>query len=83
MFPSQKESNVGVVEYESVRKSTSEANHLRGRYQRYPDKDWFIIGKYVAVHGPIATVKKFKTKFPILKKVPLEHSSISEYFKTK
>ena len=63
-FPTQKESNLGVVEYVSVRKSISDANHSRGHYQRFSDEDRFAIGKYAAVHGPMATVKKFKPKFP-------------------
>ena len=66
-FPLQKESNLGVVEYKSVRKFTSEANHLRGHYQRFSDEDRLTIGKYAAVHGPMATIKKFKAKFPYLK----------------
>ena len=66
-FPTQKESNLGVVEYFSVCKSISDANHSRSHYQRFLDGDQFVIGKYAAVHGPMATVKKFKPKFPHLK----------------
>ena len=51
-FPSQKESYLGVVKYESVRKSVSEANHLRGHYQIFSDEDRFAVSKYAAVHGP-------------------------------
>lgn len=60
-FPSQKKSHPGVVEYKSVHKSITEANHLRGNYQRFSDEDRFVIGKYAAVHGSMATVKNFKT----------------------
>ena len=66
-FPAQKEINLGVVEYVSVRISISDANDSRGHYQRFSDEDRFAIGKYAAVHGPMATVKKFKPKFPHLK----------------
>ena len=61
-FPTQKESNLGVVEYVSVRKSISDVNH-----QRFSDEDQFPIGKYAAVHGPMAIIKRFKPKFPHLK----------------
>ena len=66
-FPTQKKSNLGVVEYASVRKSISDANHSRSHYQRFSDEDRFATGTYAAVHGPTATVKKFKPKFPHLK----------------
>ena len=66
-FPTQKESNLGVVEYVSVRKSISDANHSRGHYQRSSDEDRFVIGKYSAVHDPMAIVKKFKPKLSQLK----------------
>ena len=66
-FPTQKESNLGVVEYVSVRKFISDVNHSRGHYQRFSNEDRFAIGKYAAVDGPMATVRKFKPKFPHLK----------------
>lgn len=70
-------SKLGVVEYESVRRSISEANHLRSRCQRVLNEDWFTIGKYATVHGPMAPVKKFKTKFPYLEESTVKHSVIN------
>ena len=34
---------------------------------RFTDNERYLIGKYVAIHGPIATVKKFKRSHPRLK----------------
>ena len=77
-FPTQKESNLGVVEYVSVHKSIRDANHSRGHCQRFLDEDRFAVGKYGAVYGPMTTAKRNSNQnFPISKKVPLEHSEIS------
>ena len=77
-FPTRKESNLGVVEYVSVRKSIRDTNHSRGRCQRFLDEDWFAIGKYGAVYGLMAAAKRNSNQnFPTSKKVLLEHSEIS------
>ena len=52
-----------MVEYVAVKKSISEANQRRGRYIKYSDEDRCEIGKYAALHGPAAAVRKFKPKF--------------------
>lgn len=37
-----------------------------GHTREFTDKDRYVIATYFAQHGPIATVKHFKSKFPNL-----------------
>jgi hypothetical protein len=57
-FPSQSESTLGSIDYDCVKKSLNETKPRRGKYIKVSDEDRFTIGKYAAIHGPFAAVKK-------------------------
>ena len=52
---------------ESIARGIHAANNKRKPYDRFTDEDRYVIATYCAQHGPIATVKHFKSKFPNLK----------------
>ena len=53
---------------DSIARGIRAANNKRKPYDRFStDEDRYVIATYCAQHGPIATVKHFKSKFPNLK----------------
>ena len=52
---------------ESIARGIHAANNKRKPYDRFTDEDRYVKATYCAQHGPIATVKHFKSKFPNLK----------------
>ena len=65
-IPTQEETSLGVVKYNSVTESLSKISTKRGRYKTYSDDDRYEIGLYAALHGPMSAVKKYKKKHPQL-----------------
>ena len=49
-----------------MKKSLAETKQSRGKYIKFSEEDCFTIGRYPAVHGPLAAVRKFKDQYPNL-----------------
>ena len=64
-FTLQEESGgVRAVEYESVKEKLSSVNNdRRCKYNKFKDEDRYMIGKYAAIHGTAAALRKFKKSF--------------------
>ena len=57
---------LGSVDYEHVKKSLAGTKQSSGKYIKFSKEDRFTIGRYAAVHGPLAAVRKFKGQYPNL-----------------
>lgn len=52
------------MEYESVKEKLSDVTKdKRCKYNKFKDEDRFTIGKYAAIHGTAAALRKFKKSF--------------------
>lgn len=72
-FPTEVETKVGAVEYESIEEKLSE-KQLK-HYGKYSPEDRFQTGTYAAMHdGPTLAVKKSSTLFLVYVKVMQEVS---------
>ena len=63
-FPTQEDSGLGNIDYANVKEKISNITNNRGTYNKFKDKDRYEIGKYAAIHGTAATLKKFKKTHP-------------------
>ena len=53
------------MEYESVKEKLSGVTKdKRCKYNKFKDEDRYTIGRYVAIHGTAAALRKFKKLFP-------------------
>ena len=64
-FSSQSKSTLDSVDYKHV-KSLAETKQSRGKYIKFSQEDRLTIGRYAAVHEPLAAVRKFKDQYPNL-----------------
>lgn len=55
---------LGAVKYQPIKHNIR--NIKKTGYTKFTDKERFLIGKYAAINGPIAAVRKFKTSHPHL-----------------
>ena len=51
------------MEYGNVKEKLSTVNDKRCKYNKFKDEDRFTIGKYAAIHGTAAALRKFKNTF--------------------
>ena len=58
---------LGIVDVRSIREMTTDAKD-RGTYVKWKDEDRFIIGDYARKNGNSAALRKFRPRFPGLKK---------------
>jgi len=64
-FPLREEcSGLGAVEHQNVKESLK--NMKKKGYAKFTENERFLIGKYAAIHGPTAAVRKFKKTHPHL-----------------
>ena len=64
-FPLQEESGVGAMEYESIKEKLSGVTKDRHRkYNKFKDEDHYTIGKYAAIYGTAAVLRKSKKLYP-------------------
>ena len=52
-----------------MKKSLAKTKQSRGKYIKFSVEDRFTIGRYAAVHGPLAAVRKFKDQYPNLNEI--------------
>ena len=64
-FPIQDDSRLGAIEYESVKeKLSNNSTDHRHTYNKFKDEDRYAIGKYAAIHGTAAALRKFEKSHP-------------------
>ena len=64
-FPLREEcSGLGLVEHQNVKESLK--NMKKKGYAKFTENERFLIGKYAAIHGPTAAVRKLKKTYPHL-----------------
>ena len=64
-FPLQEESGVGAMEYESVKgKLPGVTKDKHCKYNKFKDEDHYTTGKYAAIYGTAAALRKFKKLYP-------------------
>ena len=66
LFPRQTESTLGQLDYTAVI-SGLQKNRSKKIYSKFTEDERFLIGKYAAINGASAAVRKFKTSHPHLK----------------
>ena len=62
----REDTGLGSVDFDAVQHATSVLRSKRSKYNKYSDEDRYKIGRYGSENGPIAAVRKFKTKYPNL-----------------
>ena len=66
-IPSHCETNLGILDYEAVKESTTKSKMKRGSYQTYSAVERYSIGRHASEHGTASTLRKFKNEHPELK----------------
>ena len=65
-FPSREETELGEMDYDVIKKAIEEPRKKRSN-SKYTELERYLIGKYAAVNGAAAAVRKFKKSHPHLK----------------
>lgn len=75
----QRKTSFGIIDYEAVTDAVTSATNKstkRNRYQKWSPTERFDIGKYAALHGHAAAVRRFAKK-----EKPLNESSVRRFVK--
>ena len=65
MLPTQYKTGLGVIKFDSLKKTLVKKS--RRVNTKFMEKESFLIGKYTAINGPGAAVRKFRKSHPHLK----------------
>ena len=65
MLPTQYKTGLGVIKFDSLKKTLVKKS--RRVNTKFREKESFLIGKYTAINGPGAAVRKFRKSHPHLK----------------
>ena len=65
MLPTQYKTGLGVIKFDSLKKTLVKKS--RRVNTKFREKESFLIGKYTAISGPGAAVRKFRKSHPHLK----------------
>ena len=65
-FPSREEKSLGALDYDAVSTALQQLCKKKQKSNTFSDEERYLIGKCAFVHGPGATVSKFRRSQPYL-----------------